>query len=84
MEMKDGSAIHYPVGGPRAPVYSLMSELGFSAAKFSDKTWTDDYGITVQIFGAGSMARVSCGPTDFGECQLSDLSGKLELMRLGA
>ena len=49
----------YPVGGPREPVYALMRNLGFSMAKFSDKTWTSADKITVQIYGAGSMARIT-------------------------
>lgn len=64
----------YPIGGPRQPVYDLMRSLDFSMAKFSDKTWTSRDGITVQIYGAGSMARVSIANKSCGEYKLNELS----------
>lgn len=71
----------YPVGGPRQPVYDLMRGLGFSMAKFSDKTWNSADGIEVQIYGAGSMARLSVANTPQGEYNLDELSGQIEGIR---
>lgn len=75
---------HYPVGGPREPVYALMRGLGFSMAKFSDKTWTSVDKITVQIYGSGSMARITdeahTGPV---ECDLDSLPERIASLRRG-
>ncbi len=74
----------YPVGGPREPVYDLMRGLGFSMAKFSDKTWTSADKITVQIYGAGSMARIT-DEAHIGavECDLDGLAERIDTLRLG-
>jgi len=74
----------YPVGGEREPVYTLMRGLGFSMAKFSDKTWTSADKITVQIYGAGSMARIT-DDAHVGavECELDGLADRLDALRRG-
>jgi hypothetical protein len=74
----------YPVGGRREAVYDLMRGLGFSMAKFSDKTWTSADKITVQIYGAGSMARIT-DDAHIGtvECELDGLADRLETLRRG-
>ena len=74
----------YPVGGPREPVYALMRGLGFSMAKFSDKTWTSADKITVQIYGTGSMARIT-DEAHVGavECELDGLVDRLDTLRRG-
>ena len=74
----------YPVGGERQPVYDLMRGLGFSMAKFSDKTWTSADKITVQIYGAGSMARIT-DDAHIGavECELDNLAERIDSLRRG-
>jgi hypothetical protein len=72
--------VKYPVGGPRQPVYDLMSKLGFSVAKWTDKVWNSADGIQVSIYGAGSMARISHGK-DREECELDKLSERLDSIR---
>lgn len=74
----------YPAGGPRQPVYDLMRGLGFSMAKFSDKTWTSADKITVQIYGAGSMARIT-DEAHIGavECDLDNLAERIDSLRRG-
>lgn len=71
----------YPVGGPRQPVYDLMRGLGFSMVKFSDKTWTSADGLEVQIYGAGSMARLTVADTPQGEYSLDDLPEQIDGIR---
>jgi len=75
---------HYPAGGQREPVYTLMRGLGFSMSKFSDKTWTSADKITVQIYGAGSMARIT-DEAHIGavECELDGLADRLDTLRRG-
>lgn len=74
----------YPVGGPREPVYDLMRGLGFSMAKFGDKTWTSADKITVQIYGAGSMARITDDAHNGAvECDLGGLAERLDSLRRG-
>ena len=74
----------YPVGGTREPVYALMRGLGFSMAKFSDKTWTSADGITVQVYGTGSMARIT-DDAHIGtvECELDNLVERIDSLRRG-
>lgn len=74
----------YPAGGPREPVYALMRKLGFSESRWSDKFWHSADGITVSIYGAGSMARVSVGDTPHGECELGHLGERLDEIRAKA
>lgn len=64
----------FPVNGPRQPVYNFMRDLGFVMSNWSDKMWRSADGIDVQIYGAGSMARVSVDePTPYKECELDQL-----------
>ena len=74
----------YPAGGPREPVYELMRKLGLSMSNWSDKFWKSADGIEVSIFGAGSMARIRLDGEPCSECELSELSGKLDALRLTA
>ncbi len=74
----------YPVGGQREPVYALMRNLGFSMSHWSDKFWHSADGITVSIYGAGSMARISRGDIPLGECELSKLPERLGELRVSA
>lgn len=78
------TASQYPAGGPREPVYALMRGLGFSMAKFGDKTWTSADKITVQIYGAGSMARIT-DEAHIGavECELANLADRVDSLRRG-
>ena len=74
----------YPIGGPRKPVYDLMRGLGFSMAQFGDKTWTSADKITVQIYGTGSMARIT-DEAHIGavECELDKLAERIDSLRRG-
>lgn len=74
----------YPAGGPREPVYALMRSLGFSMATFGDKTWTSADKITVHIYGAGSMARIT-DEAHIGavECALDELAERIDTLRRG-
>jgi hypothetical protein len=71
----------FPVGGPRQPVYDFMRGLGFSMAPFGDKTWTSADKITVQIYGAGSMAHVHHDGRHIGNCDLDNLAEQIEAIR---
>ena len=71
----------YPAGGPREPVYALMRRLGFSESNWSDKFWNSADGIEVAIFGAGSMARISLKGEPKGECELDQLSERIDALR---
>jgi hypothetical protein len=76
--------MQYPAGGPREPVYALMRGLGFSMSKFSDKTWTSADKITVQIYGAGSMARITdAAHIGAVECDLDSLADRIDCLRRG-
>lgn len=71
----------YPVGGPREPVYALMRGLGFSMSSWTDKLWNSADGIQVMIYGAGSMARISLADQPRGECELDQLSERIDALR---
>ena len=73
--------MHYPVGGPREPVYALMRDLGFSVANWTDKVWNSADGIEVSIYGAGSMARISVGDGPRIECELDQLRERIGAIR---
>ena len=51
----------FPVGGPREPVYSFLRQHGFVESKWSDKEWHRADGIRINVYGAGSMARIHDG-----------------------
>ena len=75
----------YPVCGPREPVFARMRGLGFSMSNWSDKYWTSGDGIQVQIYGAGSRARVSrMGNDPTTDCELAQLSECLDKIRAKA
>ena len=66
----------FPVGGPRAPVYSFMRDNGFVMSKWSDKIWTRADGLEASIYGAGSRVRLYRPGAGFGdviECKLAEL-----------
>jgi hypothetical protein len=71
----------YPAGGPREPVYALMRKLGFSMSNWSDKFWNSADGIEVAIYGTGSMARISLKGEPKGECELDQLSERIDALR---
>lgn len=71
----------YPVGGQREPVYALMRGLGFAMSGWSDKFWYDANGLEVQIFGAGSRARLGTRVQSYGECDLDNLSERVATLR---
>lgn len=48
----------FPAGGPRQPVFDFLYHNGFVQSVSSDKKWLRADGITLHIYGAGSMARV--------------------------
>lgn len=73
---------HFPINGPRQPVYAFMRDLGFSMSHWSDKFWHSPDGIEVSIYGAGSMARIRIAGTESGECALGDLPARLDAMRI--
>lgn len=76
--------MHYPIGGPREPVYTLMRGLGFSMSNWSDKFWNSADGIEVSIYGAGSKARISLADAPRGECELGQLSERIDALRQGS
>ena len=49
----------FPVGGPRQPVYNAIRNYGFVMSKYSDKEWNSTEGLTLNLYGAGSMARIT-------------------------
>lgn len=63
----------FPVGGPRQPVYNFLTECGFTMSKWSDKRWTSPTGMVLQLYGAGSMARVYEGDKLVADCPLGDI-----------
>ncbi len=71
----------YPVCGPREPVYALLRELGFSMSDWSDKHWKSPDGIQVQVYGAGSMARIYLKDRKADDCRLDELVKRLETLR---
>lgn len=48
----------FPVGGPRQPVYDFLRDNGFIMSRHSDKTYNRADGLTLHLYGAGSMARI--------------------------
>ena len=51
--------VRFPAGGERQPVYNFLRDRGFVMSKWSDKVWERADGVTVSVYGAGSMARVT-------------------------
>lgn len=49
----------FPVGGPRDAVYRHLQQRGFVMSDYSDKAWTRHDGMRIDIYGAGSMARMT-------------------------
>ena len=48
----------FPVGGPRESVYSFLRQHGYVMSRHSDKEWYRADGVTLHLYGAGSMARI--------------------------
>ena len=71
----------FPICGPRQPVYDHMRNLGFSESNWSDKHWQSADGIEVQIWGAGSKARVYLKDRNSFDCELDDLAAKVDELR---
>jgi hypothetical protein len=71
----------FPVCGPRQPVYDFMRGLGFSMSNWSDKHWNAADGIQVQIYGAGSMARVYRKDEKATDCELDSLAEQIHAIR---
>ena len=78
---------HFPAGGPRQAVFDHLRSLGFTMESgLGDKNWISRDGIGVQVYGAGSMARI----TDKNdilmsavECQMDDLAYRIDCIRRG-
>lgn len=81
MQTQEATTRKYPVGGARGPVYALMRGLGFSMSNWSDKFWRSADGIDVSIFGTGSMARITFAGQAKGECELDQLSERIDALR---
>ena len=64
----------FPPGGPRQPVYDFLRDLQFTMSPFSDKHWTRLDGIELDLYGAGSMARVYVNGTAYQDCPLADVA----------
>ncbi len=62
----------FPVGGPKDPVYNFLRERGFVMSAWSDKHWTRADGVSLHLFGTGSMARILCGNELVLEDKLED------------
>lgn len=71
----------YPAGGPREPVYALMRSIGLSESNWSDKFWRGADGIEVNIYGAGSMARITKHERPMGEYPLGQLRERIAILR---
>lgn len=74
----------FPICGPRQPVYDHMRGLGFAMSDWSDKHWKSFDGIQVQVYGAGSMARVYLKDQKADDCELDHLAERLTQLRLNA
>ena len=48
----------FPVGGEREPVYSFIRDNGYRM-DWCDKYWKRADGVTLHLYGAGSMARIT-------------------------
>lgn len=68
---------HFPVCGPREPVYNFMRDLGFRMSNWSDKHWERADGVQVQIYGAGSRARIYLKDQIATDCELDNLAQAL-------
>lgn len=63
----------FPAGGPRQPVYEFLRSHGFRMAASGDKNWTRADGISLSLFGAGSMVCIYDMHHSFlTECPLED------------
>ena len=51
----------FPIGGPRQPVYDFVKAHGFVIRGWGDKEWKRHDGMTLHIYGVGSMARIFDG-----------------------
>lgn len=82
MKMNTETRKRFPVCGPRQPVYDFMRGLGFSMSNWSDKHWTAADGIQVQVYGAGSMARIYVNAGEKAtDCELDELANMLDEIR---
>lgn len=79
---KEDNKLRYPVGGPREPVYALMRKLGFTESNWSDKHWYGPDKFEVQIYGTGSMARITLPDDSQVECPLEELAERLNTIRI--
>jgi hypothetical protein len=48
----------FPWGGSRQAVYDFLMRHGFNMSRSSDKSWARYDGVTLHIYGAGSMAQI--------------------------
>ena len=51
--------MEFQVGGAREMVYNFLRNHGFMMSRWSDKVWARVDGVTVNVYGAGSMARIN-------------------------
>ena len=80
--MQAATEKRFPVCGPRQPVYDFMRGLGFVMSNWSDKHWTAADGVQVQIYGAGSMARIYVNAGEKAtDCELENLPDELAAIR---
>ncbi len=48
----------FPVGGSKDAVFSFLRDHGFIMSKWSDKHWVRHDGLSLHVYGTGSMARI--------------------------
>lgn len=76
----------FPVGGPRQPVFDHLRSMGFTMASgLGDKNWRSADGIRVQIYGTGSMARITDDDPMMSaiECEMDNLAERIDSIRRG-
>ena len=72
----------FPVGGPRQPVYDFVHSHGFVIRGWGDKEWSRHDGVTLHIYGAGSMARIyDAGRTLLIDAPLAEAVAKADMKR---
>lgn len=69
----------FPVGGDRQPVRDYLTKHGFVVSAHSDKFWTRADGVTLSLYGSGSMASIRrADKSPVADTQLEDAVTALE------
>lgn len=60
MQTQRGNKVgtRFPVGGSKDAVYNFLRDHGFVMSKWSDKEWHRADGLTLNVYGTGSKARI--------------------------